>query len=812
DAVRFNDGSGVVQSGPRGGKRTMKITVRGADKSGTNAAAANAGGTTEDFRAALELPRGTGPLLAQNGAKELPLLNTETGNTDASNLTLNTANIVSLIHHNVGRQFTTVRLLPLLSPPAAQGTYGINFHGAYRAANADVTGTLGPGPANQANWVNTSSGVVVNSGPGNWSWTANDSNGGNPITFHFVHGNAGGEDGGGGGATDFARLFSTGERSNDGVFTITSTTSIPFSLYDIYIYGGGGYTVNTSGVTTSFAAVDGFVSGANTWLYSGRSGPLTINGGSINGFSIVPIPPPTAYWKGTTGAGWNGTPSNFTSDIAGTIPITLQSSNPANVIFNANGATNFANTTLGADITIRTLTFSNNATPSVGIGGSNTLTIKPDTSSTGILVESLSGDPTISTKVALGANQTWTITDGTQTLAVSGLISGAFSLTKAGVGTLILSGASTYTGATIINSGMLSINSIQNAGSATPNALGNPAVGPNSAISLAAAGTLRFTGSSNGSSDRAINLSTATGGTFTLDASGITTFALSGGVTSSGTSNVSTLTLTGAGNGTESGQIVNGTAPNITSVVKNGGGTWILGNTNNTYSGTTTVNEGKLQISGFITSNTTVNAASLAVSGTLAGTVTANGISTITLSGTITGTTTVNNGSILVGDNGTLGNVVINSGGTFSPGSGAIGSLTVNGSLNLNTSSILSIQFDSTAPATDQIFGGVNLNITTGATLNISDIGSNPELAYNIPASIITYSGSWNGGTFVGLPDDTYFTSGGRNFLISYNGADPDVPEGVLTITMVQNVPEPGAAVSLLGGLGILLGVRRRRV
>jgi len=53
--------------------------------------------------------------------------------------------------------------------------------------------------------------------------------------------------------------------------------------------------------------------------------------------------------------------------------------------------------------------------------------------------------------------------------------------------------------------------------------------------------------------------------------------------------------------------------------------------------------------------------------------------------------------------------------------------------------------------------------------------------------------------------------AGGRNFQISYNGSDTEVPEGIVTITMVEVIPEPGAAVSLLGGLGLLLGLRRRR-
>ena len=54
---------------------------------------------------------------------------------------------------------------------------------------------------------------------------------------------------------------------------------------------------------------------------------------------------------------------------------------------------------------------------------------------------------------------------------------GATSLVKSGAGTWVLSGANTYTGTTTITSGTLSINTIQNAGSAAANSLGRPAAG-----------------------------------------------------------------------------------------------------------------------------------------------------------------------------------------------------------------------------------------------------------------------------------------------------------------------------------------------
>jgi autotransporter-associated beta strand protein len=58
--------------------------------------------------------------------------------------------------------------------------------------------------------------------------------------------------------------------------------------------------------------------------------------------------------------------------------------------------------------------------------------------------------------VMLGGNRTVTVTD--HQLTVGGGISGSYSLTKAGNGTLTLSGANTFTGATTVNGGTLLVN------------------------------------------------------------------------------------------------------------------------------------------------------------------------------------------------------------------------------------------------------------------------------------------------------------------------------------------------------------------
>jgi autotransporter-associated beta strand protein len=99
--------------------------------------------------------------------------------------------------------------------------------------------------------------------------------------------------------------------------------------------------------------------------------------------------------------------------------------------------------------------------------------------------------------VTLGASPTVTIQNAATTLSVGGAISGAFGLTKDGPGTLALSGANAYTGATTVNAGTLVI-------SASPTGSGAMTVN---------AGTLVISGSPTGNSAMTVNA----GGALKLD-------------------------------------------------------------------------------------------------------------------------------------------------------------------------------------------------------------------------------------------------------------------------------------------------------
>ena len=274
-------------------------------------------------------------------------------------------------------------------------------------------------------------------------------------------------------------------------------------------------------------------------------------------------------------------------------------------------------------------------------------------------------------------------------------------------------------------------------------------------------------------------LTVASGATFELANTSVIVDELNGG----GTINKGTwdtpVTLTigvNDGTGAFSGAITmsNSFMPAL-SLVKQGSGTQTLAGANS-YTGATTVSGGTLVING--------------------------SISTSTL-------TTVGNTATLSGNNGTVGALTVQSGGTLAPGNSP-GILNA-GNTSLETGSTLAIEIDGTTVGADYDQLKVTGSVSLAGLLSVT-MGSSP--APNQLFFILANDGSDAiSGTFsnAALDGGTY-TLGGQSFQISYFGNQTAPGTGTFTggnDVVLMAVPEPAAA--LLGGLGLLTLLRRRR-
>jgi autotransporter-associated beta strand protein len=421
----------------------------------------------------------------------------------------------------------------------------------------------------------------------------------------------------------------------------------------------------------------------------------------------------------------------------------------------------------------------------------------------GATLKNLAGSNTWSGPITDAVTSTINVSAGTLTL--SGGIGGAGGLIKSGTGTLLLPGADSYAGITTVSAGVLDVQ--------TPAALGS-----NTSVTVAAAGTLQIDG---------------TGLTFsqTLNLSG--TLASPGG-SNTWSGNISTPAATGtvnvgAGQSLTLGGVISG-AGGLTAN-KSGSGTLILANAN-TYAGTTTIQAGialvqnKAALGSTLGATTVGSGATLQVQGGLAiaesitlngvgaagttgalesvagantwtGTVSLASASTIaidagqlTISGiiggkgsltqagagslivsalnTYTGGTTVNGGTL--GGGGKVGALLVNSGATLAP-SAPTTRIFKTGNVAFSAGSAFTVALNGTTAGTgyDQlgVVGTVNL---AGATLNVNlGLGFTPAIG---SAFVLVQNDGLDAvvGTFAGLAQGATLSLDGMTFQISYVG------------------------------------------
>ncbi|MDA9042089.1 autotransporter-associated beta strand repeat-containing protein, partial [Candidatus Pelagibacter sp.] len=337
------------------------------------------------------------------------------------------------------------------------------------------------------------------------------------------------------------------------------------------------------------------------------------------------------------------------------------------------------------------------------------------------------GNTTIGTAIltvgAIKVQGTLAITNsGTST--ITGIISDGDSaaiLTKAGAGTLTLSGDNTYTGATTVNAGVLAITHADALGgtSGATTVANNAALNISGGITTAAEGiTISGTGVSNRGAIRNISGDNVIAGQITIAAhteiasdSGTLRLNISSG--SSITASNKNVTFDGAGNITVVDPIATGSG----TLTKSGSGTLTLSGAN-TYTGASTISDGVL---------IATNATSL---------------------GTTDGATTIANGAELKISGGINIGEAITVNGEGESSTGAIRSTSGNNTLSglITLGSTTAIQSDDDTltldvSTGDAITGSQTLKIRGQGNITISDpvaIGSATLYKYNTGTLTLT--------------------------------------------------------------------------
>src|SRR5271166_5355040 len=474
---------------------------------------------------------------------------------------------------------------------------------------------------------------------------------------------------------------------DNGILAFNRTDTVSFAG----VIGGTGAVIQNGAGRVMLTAANTYSGGTNfnagilavTSDGNLGTGALSFNGGTLEalaaGGGITSSKAVTLDAGGGTFLGDTGTTSTLSGSINGVGSLTKNGTGTL-ILTGANtysGDTNVALGTLQAGSS--TALSANSAFSVISLldlhGFNNTI---GSLSGTGVVINN-GGSPATLTVGGNNTNTTFSgsLTDGSNSLA----------FTKTGLGVMILAGGNTYTGGTTINAGTLEIGNGGTSGSIAGNINDNATVAFNRSDSVTFGGVISGTGAlvQMGSGTLTLTADNSYGGSTTIN-TGSTLQLGNGGTTGSIVGNVTdngTLALNRSDTVTFGG-VVSGAG----NLVQLGTGTTILTG-NNTYTGSTKINAGTLQIgnggtSGSIAGNVSDNANfafnrsdSITFGGVISGTGAlvqmGSGTLTLTADNSYGGGTTINTGSTLqLGNGGTTGSIV--------------GNVTDNGSLKFNRS------------------------------------------------------------------------------------------------------------------------------
>ena len=738
----------------------------------------------------------------------------------------------------------------------------ITFSGTGITGGAGSSLTLGDGSSNYTNTILFSGGTIAASAPISVNIGANSrlsfgsaNNLGVTVNATIVNNSASGAaltitNGASGNV-----LFNGGISGNNGIALIGTHTSSKIILAASNNYAGG-TTISTLGQvhysnSTAFGSGAITVAGAGTnYLRSiTATGTQNItNSVTINSGSILQLSQSSGSvqdtWSGNIGGAGSlqlggsttlyltGTNNSFSGSYAsissGTTYLTKIGMAGENSSIGTNGTILVGGTAATSPTTFRWTGSGNEVSDKLfQLVGNNGLDLRAN----GTTGSSLTINGNINAVTATSRTNIFSGYNG-NTLTINGLINevagGTNNLTvgQSSSGTVVLgntnnsfSGAVRITQSTAGQTTTLQTANIGNAGAIS-------ALGKGSTINIGSTNesaftVLKYTGTGE-TTDKIINLSgtnvtgqTVSGGA-TLDQSGSGNLKFTSAMTSTNGTGAKKIYLTGSTVGTgEFAGAISDFGANTNSLVKTGTGQWSLSGAN-TYTGSTEVREGTLQISsgGSITSTATIsNTATLLVNGT-AGAVTVNSGGSLGGSGTNNGAVTLISGSLLKPGNSpgnlTAASSVWNAGATYE---WQITSLTGTAGTDWDLFTV-----------TDGLNGGLNLSaLSSSSTFNLSldsagalaGFSDTSEYTWTFAkAASITGLSSTDAGTDISSLFNILATNfnGGAG---PANGFKVVVGEtsGGYTSLNLKAVPEPSAS-SLMGiGLAALMIFRtfRRR-
>ena len=254
--------------------------------------------------------------------------------------------------------------------------------------------------------------------------------------------------------------------TSDGIVTSNPATAANTIQFNITALSGFGSSATYDLLTAPSGLTAGGATYSLGYMPGGYTYALTPSDALVQ-LGVTAIGAGNLYWRGDrTNKSWAEVvagDSNWSTNLDGTGDPGASPGTLNTVIFSSTAATGpTISTTLDNNYFVNDIQFTANpaGVTAVNIASgaipSHSLTIAPATATDGIDVAANAGTITISAPVVIGANQEWDVNATGASLVVSGAISGSANLTKAGTGTLTLSGSTDwYSGNITIGAGTL---------------------------------------------------------------------------------------------------------------------------------------------------------------------------------------------------------------------------------------------------------------------------------------------------------------------------------------------------------------------